>query len=1197
MADHSTSGPSLDPERTEKPSAGQGMSPTQGDSSEPAPAQSPAPRKKRRWLRCLGLLAGLLLLATGGALGLAWYLTTDSGIRSLILPRLSKHIGVEIAAAHVEWDPLASVTVDDLRIGSSDKPVFQAKKFVAQYDGCAFLRKEYRIGKITVASAALRLNRKSDGSYADLPPALQAAVSSDRHADKSKMQPAGAPVPPVFSLDALEINNLELVYTTPVRAATFRNLQCKAANIKPNSDVSLDLQTQFSVADVPSASSPKDQGLTVSGEIQSVFRMRVDECFLPRAAKGDLSATGLAGKIAGESLDGLSATLKLDLVPSASGPSILKEAQISIQKNGALLTSIGAAGPFDMTRREADLDIQAGPIRSNLLNVWFAAKKIDFLDSSFSYVGHISISKGGDLLTADGKLNANPLNLAAPDLPSGAWKPAAFAAEHTVELNWPQRRAVIARLNLDATQQNKPLLKGALSKPMMICWAEAATADAQMGQADFNLQIFPFDLTAVAPLLGLPAEWKLASGLLEADAKIVAADQGRNLILDGRFQVTRMGLSSPSLKLEDAAIFFDGKVNLKDLKSARFQPSSFRLLKNNKPLLTTTFEGDADLKARSGSGRFKFDAPLPDLLALKPVSNLSVTSGSLAGTVDGNLQADGRISLKAAVAARDLDAAYGAIRYSRLSFNLDANADWASPALKLDGARLTALLGGQPAGAWQGNVMFNTKTSQLLMNYKLQDWKAPVFMPLFAAWLPEKKLRSIELTSQGDLRLDGGTLAFKGSAEVKNLLVESPVTAALKPLNATLSTDLTWLPSGALTLRALALQLDPTPTSKNLFQITGRTTLSPAFSFADLTIRGQSLDLSSYYDQLFPTATDRATSVATNDGTPTGGARGVSPAAPAASAASTPSRDLTLSISADSLKVHNFSVTDLNVPFRQKGDVIQLTDGRLKIGNAPVTFTISTQQDQPKPSFKFEAKVDRLEIAPLVDTFKPALKGRVGGVLTALAQGTGRGLSQNDLEQNLNGILQIAIREAHLEKAPSVRQGLVQLGKYLQSADIANSTLDTVDASGKIAEGRLHTDNLHARGSAVEITLRGDVFFDQRLAMEALLKTPRNVMQKSPLMSYLIPVTSVKQDDWIRLPVPAGVTGTLDDPQIKMDLAKLKPEAVVNTGLNILNDLFGPKKDTKSQPQQQQGQQQQPANQPAKSPIEDIFNGLFKKKK
>lgn len=1268
-------------------------------SPSPTPLKATGGRRKKLLLLlvALPLVIAVILLAVG------FFLISDTGFRMFVLPRVAKSLGVEITASHVEWKPLSSIRLDDLRVGPESQPILRAKQLTARYDGREAWKGNYVIETLSVDSASIHIKQQADGSLPGIPAQFQPAGDGPGGA-------AAAPSPPPrVSCGSLKATNLELVYETPTHTLALQQASVTAKDLKPGANVPIEIEgearwSRDAATDItsklkaslavtldarlaPSAAegtlslstfsgqykdgavtggpatgkihvtlaggaaavkeahfalekltcsspkritslssaqldvknaraggsmtftlqtkfealSPGDETLAARGQIHSDLVVDLNNDFRPVSAKGDATLDGLSGKFAGETLDGLSAVARVDLA-SVGSSSMLKEGRVSLMKNGTALASITAIGPLHFMEGhhgdvgvEAELDIQAGPVKSNVLNLYFADRKVDFQNTSLGYTGHLSLGKQGTALKAEGKLDASPFAFTSPALPAGAWKPAQISADHSVEFDFTKKIATITRLSVDGSQQTKPLLKGNLSQPMTLTWNPAAAASAA-GDADFNLQIFSFDIAALAPILGLPADWKASSAIADGNLKVAARNQGKTLAIEGRLGLSNLALRTPNLALADGSILFDGKAGIEGLQSAKFEALTLKASEKGKPLGTATVSGSYDLSKSTGSGTIQFETPLPNILTIKPVANLVVFSGILSGKGEWKQEGAEQYACNGKFTARDLTFNYGTIQYQKVEAAFDGNVDWRGAALKVEKSRLAVSLDGKPAGSWEGSLAYNSRTQDAQLTFKVRDCKETIFAPLFTAWAPDRKLRSIELTSDGEWKRAKGAATLKATADVKKLLLQGGTIQNTKPLNVAFSADLTGAPDGIYTIRDLSIDFDPTPSVKNVFLVTGTCRPFSGPLLANLKLQGQALDLTTYYEQLFKPA-NPTTPTAPTAAAPATPSAAAMPAT-AAAAKPGPLPDITLQLSADSVKVDRVTLSDVNATFRQKSGTVELYDGRLKIGKAPVTFKLwpqATSPDPTRPSYNFYADVKQLEIAPLADLLKPELQGQVLGWADADVTGTGTGFSMADLRQSLVGDAHLKARNARLERLPTLRESLRQAGESLQSEDIAASTIVDLDASCHFASGKAHTDNLHMRGSAIEATLRGDIWLDHRIDLDMPAKIPPEVAKRSPMLRPLAvlsvgnptPDPAHPTAGWITLPGDGKLTGTWDAPKFSIKL-KITPESVIGTILNILG---GDKK--KDQPQDpQQPQQQQEDN-----PVGDLIDNLFKKKK
>ncbi len=1155
------------------------------ENAEPPP--TPPIRRRSHRLIVLAIALGLLV-AVGVAL--FFFLTSDAGVRGVILPRLSKKFGAEIVATHVAWSPFSSIEAEGLRIGPAARPLLVASRLSVRYRGWAALCGRYEIAEVQVESPSLHLVEKPDGAFADIPKALQPAAAGTP-ARPLVTAKADAPAPSPVRIGSLSVRNLQIVHETPRGKIEIAPANLLVCDLRAGGSATLDLDLNFSLRrETPGEEGQEAHATAATGHARTKLAMDLDETLIPRSAKGELSVDHLAGHSGTERFEGFFATLRFDLVPGVNGKGVLREAILAVERKEGALATARATGPFDLATREAEIDVEIGPLGKPVLNLLFGTYHMDFGTTQLDYTGHLSLQKGGALVRAEGRITANPLMVTAPQIPDGITRPMQVTLDHGIEVDSRARRATISRLNLDVVHQGgDPLLKGTLNRPMTISWKEGENLGTPAEDAEFTLQLSPLKIAPFVPLLDLPRGWRLDAGKLATTLKIIASEQGHLLSFDGRIGVAGVALSTPEISFTDAAAQIVGRTSLRDLKTLRFEKNSLRFTEKGEEIAEATLDGGWDLSKRTGTGRLGLSAPLPTLLALHPIAGLAIPSGTMAVMAEWKHDASGRFVARTTASARDVTASWRSIRYTRFAVQLNAILGWGDPELRVNEARITLLAENQPAGILLANAIWNTRTRALHARFEAGDWQETALAPLLAAWLPGRELRSLSLSGKGEVAFDAATFLFNGNVEAKNLLVGGAGVSGLKPLNAGLSADLLWNTNGTLTLRSGALQLDPIGKAKNHIEASGTVRSTPTLLFTDLKIIGQSLDLTPWYDQFFPSIPPPLPTPATSSLPPP-----AAPPSPAVAASPAPSRalDLTLNAKVDSLKIRDFTLTYLVLPLRVKDDHIEIPEAHATFNGATLSVTVQTDKGEagsPGP-FRFESKVENLTLGPLVETFTPSLHGQISGTLTGRIYGSGRGLSREMLDKNLDGNLELAIRDAHLEKLPPVGKTLARLGGILQSPDITASTVNTVEGSAKIASGKLSTDNLHVVGSALQVSLRGDTFFDQRLAMEATIKMNRAVMAKSSLLAPLLKTMSAERGDWLRLPGAATIAGTFSEPKVTLDTSRFVGETLINTGVNYLKQMI-----EKKQPPSQPAQPSQPSS-PQQPPLQNLLDGLFKKK-
>jgi hypothetical protein len=1130
----------------------------------------------------------LVFLVIGGG---AWYLTTDAGFRAFILPRVARAAGLELTATRAEWHPFSSLTLHDLRVGPSSEPLLVAKQVTVHYDGRAVLQRKWIVGSLQLESPTLHVIRTAQAPPKTTTEASEPAASSPE-----------TPAPPAAALASLRIaklsvRDLKLLYTATDYSVAISGLRLDASNIAPEGKVNLDLEGDWAFKPTPPApaSAPPPEPSPLAFHTRLVAEVGMDATFHPRTISGDITSRGLNGTIAGEPLRDLIARSHVDLSTAQGGVTMLKQAQVSILKNNTVLATMSATGPLDLAEGTMDLDLQTGPIQSNVLEILFFSKDLDFEKSSLSYVGHVSIGDHGRLLKSDGRLDADIQSVTSPSLPPGLWKPVTARIEHNVECDRARRHVVVNKLDLDIKQQNRPLVQALLDRPLFLSWSETTGEVPRFADTDFNLKVIGLDCATWLPLLGVKTGSHPLSGAVDATARVNATNQGHNLDLDLHATLSRGAGTLANFKLTDATLQFDGQVAMKNLQSAQTRGASLKIAEKGKPLLNATVDGVLDVADLTGAGVLQVESPLPNLAALRTVPDLVLGSGELKGAIEWKLLAGNHLEAKTDLQVNNLNFAFQRIVYQQAALIVKGTGLLEPDAWSVEKGQVSFFIASQPAGSWQGSLAYRPSTSALQGSFSLLNWKPSALGPLLARWLPGRKLKSIDLSSQVEIRTEGGATNVKANAVAKKFAMESTAARPLEPLNASLSVDASFATNGTATIRSASLQLDPTATAKNLLQVNGTVRQAANTSYADLNVRGDTIDISPYYDQIFPpdappsSASPAAPAPTANVASGSAAASATASPAPAPAA----SRDIKLTVAIDSFKARDLVVTNFKAPFRMRGDSVELPDIQFKLNGATVIAKICPENGPPPAPYYIEIKADSVPLQPLASAFMPELKEEIGGTATTSLTGRSRGTTMAEFAQSFTGDFTLAVRNAHLEQLPGIQKTLVELSILTLCPDIKESTVDNIDASARIASQKIHTDNLHATGSAVEATLRGDFYFDKRIDLETLLKLNRKVISRSSPFASLLNVVSAEKGDWIRLPGAVPIDGTTSDPKPHVDPRKMLGESLLNTGGKILKEFLQPKSADTNAPPASSNPSQPPEQKP--NVIDKLFKGLFGK--
>src|SRR5438094_326639 len=93
---------------------------------------TPAPRRRRRWLRVLGWLFLIFILL----LVAVYFVGTSSGfVKGVILPRVSKSINADITVSDASISPFKEVVLHNLKVqAQGQEPLITAPEVRARYN-------------------------------------------------------------------------------------------------------------------------------------------------------------------------------------------------------------------------------------------------------------------------------------------------------------------------------------------------------------------------------------------------------------------------------------------------------------------------------------------------------------------------------------------------------------------------------------------------------------------------------------------------------------------------------------------------------------------------------------------------------------------------------------------------------------------------------------------------------------------------------------------------------------------------------------------------------------------------------------------------------------------------------------------------------------------------------------------------------
>jgi len=297
----------------------------------PVVSQEPSPGPKKVKRSRLGIFFALFLLLVLLIATFAWYLTTDSGIRHFVLPRISKAVGQKVRARAVHWSPLASIEMEDLQIGPDGSPLFEAKKLTVTYKPEGL--RQRRVESIDCVQPVIRIEEKTSSSKSDLLDILkpETPASNENKSSRGAMD---------FHIGHLRVEDLNLSYITPQKTLFLQNVKFEGQNIQAGNNGIYDLDGLFSLRKSGASSEEK-----LAGRLQGHLEAQMDAELLPALVQGQITLAELHSSAKNDPWLGMSSSLQMNFSENE-----LKQGTLSFQRGSEKLAAIHCSGPLDFKK-------------------------------------------------------------------------------------------------------------------------------------------------------------------------------------------------------------------------------------------------------------------------------------------------------------------------------------------------------------------------------------------------------------------------------------------------------------------------------------------------------------------------------------------------------------------------------------------------------------------------------------------------------------------------------------------------------------------------------------------------------------------------------------------------------------------------------------------------------------------------------
>ncbi len=936
-----------------------------------------APGKPRRWLRALAWGGGILTVL----LVLAYFVATSSGFfKGVVLPRVSKAMNARITVSDARISPFSQVVLRDVKVQTTGtEPLATVTEARLRYSLMAILGGNIRVDELTLSSPAVTVVENPDGT-SNLDPLWETQTAPTT--GKEPAPPAKPAQPPQidlkkFSVRDATIRQVKSRTNGPPDVTEFSHVNVTVDDLRNGQKGKLALDGDIRVATT--------NGL-LQGKVDGSYDFALAADLKPASIKGSARLNVSRAEKALADFAAVSGALDAEITPTE-----VKAVALRLQKQDTPLGELRASGPFEIEKYEGRLNIELSGIDQRLLNLLGAQYGLAFGPATIRSTHQVELTRGGSNITARGQVDVGRFqvtrtNQTTPQLD--------LHKDYDASIDLGQKTALVRRLNLTSTQNGSPLLKGDLTSPMPITWGDASST---VGDSTFTFSLSGLNLADWKPFLGEVA----AAGLVNANAKLLSQQGGRQLTLNLDSRIDRLTANIGGNQLADATITLQASGKAADLKQFNLAALKLEVARQNQMLATASGSGTYTYgpKAEAADMQIVARAMLAPLLQALPQPDLRVSSGSI--ELNAHLTQEQKTqAAKGNVALAAFTGQWGqnAVRGLGAAADFDVGLTPLEVQIRKLAGKLTG--DGKAGGSFDLAAKYNLEKRTVDLTAKLADLNQNGVGPFLEPLLADKKLMSVAINANATARYDPqGASALKADLQMANLVVADPKNQTPgTPLEAKMLVDAS-VRNQMADLRQFQLALTPTPRADNKVELSGQVDLSQTNAIrGDLKLAADALDLTSYYD-LF-----------VGDSKAAEGGKAATTSAPApASAQKEPEavqlrfRNFTASASIRRLYLREVEIADWQTAARIDGSRVVINPCKLTLNGAPAGATADLDLGMPGWKYDLSLSAQAVPLTPLVNSFQPERKGQIGGTATAQGKITGAGISGASLQKHLAG--------------------------------------------------------------------------------------------------------------------------------------------------------------------------------------------------
>lgn len=878
-----------------------------------------------------------------------FFLTSSVFLKAFVVPRLAHALNARVQIDSLSLSPFSSLQLRQVRVETwGTNPVFQAQEVRLRYRLLSLMRGKIYIPEITLVAPKIDVIEEA-GRTNNLAPLLYGRVDAVENSPRKAR-------PRTLSLGRVILSKATARYERhhqdgSVQSTEITGLDFALTNLANGASGCLTVNAALTQAQTRRGSDA-GSGDRLDARLNATVDYSLMENLWPSTVHGNarIEVTGAHGAF--RELAGLTGQLVSDVTPTE-----VREVSLRFEKNRQRLGTIRLTGPLDVVKEEARLKLEIAELDRNVLNFLGAPMGLDFLNTSLSASSLVDLSRRGEVLASNGRLNVQSLAVRKGEL---ATSPLDLALDYQLTVNWPDRSAVVHRFSLTGAQAGRPLLTATLDRPMNLAWGQEIH-----GLNDSSIAIRLTDLRCEDWRLLLGTN--LPSGTWAASATIACLEDGKRFNAECSVSGRQIRGSVGKLHIRDGSIQGRGRLAFQDYRSLHVEEYSISATESGVPLASAAGSASFDVESMDARLQLAGESDLAGVFHEYPVPDLALASGKL--SLDGLLTRDRserRASLN--LGLKQVNGEYRAFRFKEYEARLSADAEVSEKHLTLRRITLATRQGIHPAGSVDigGQYDRSLETGEFSLN--VDSLSDSGLRPVLAPFLAPCELASVTVRGLGTIRINPrvGSVANLQLAFEHLHVVDPARRLPNGPLDFYLAVTAAYQTNEAthqITLDPLVIGLPPTSRGRNELVVDGTVDLRRRDVVG--RIRGTAVDMGPILDAF---QTNRPAAAAT---------AGKAGAEAKRRAWNLPIDQLAVDLAIDRLYAREVFLTNWVSSFRITRTNAVLDPLQFNMNGGPVSSTLRVDLSGPELGYDVRLRARQVPLEPI---FRSASPGPIAGV-------------------------------------------------------------------------------------------------------------------------------------------------------------------------------------------------------------------------